>query len=542
MTGVNPGKHNIFDFLTRSPRNCIPQLSSIRTDHFRGRAETVPQRKSKPFWNILGEHDIFSSILRVPMTYPPEPFNGVCLSGMCVPDLRGTQGSFTLYTTAGNRHIDSHSGLVIPVIQRGSNIYSNLPGPSVSGRELSLPLVVSVHADTGSADVTIAGRMIRLKKGEYSDWVEVVFKTGVKRVSGICRFLLLSVAPEFDLYVTPIHIHPGKPAMPISYPPFYSACLSKLHGPFATLGLSEDTNALNAGVLDEQAFLQQAFDIHRERENMFLDAMEVSGTGVCACVFDLTDRVQHMFQNADESDVCDREIERAYCTADGLIGRVVSGMDRNTALFVLSDHGFTAFRRGVNLNAWLRSEGLLVLKADAEGRDFPGDVDWEKTRAYSFGLGGGVFLNLMGREFSGIVRPEDIRALKQEILGKLSNLTDSEKGCRAVHRVYDTSKAYSGPYVDNAPDIVVGLADGYRVSWDGALGRMEPDVFLGNTRHWGGDHAVDPSLVPGTFLCNRTVHLSQRPHIMDIAPTVLALFGIEPPSWMDGKKLKIGTE
>ena len=60
-------------------------------------------RKSKAFWSILGEHGMPSNILRVPLTFPPEKFAGALLSAMCVPDLRGTQGSFTYYTTRAGR-------------------------------------------------------------------------------------------------------------------------------------------------------------------------------------------------------------------------------------------------------------------------------------------------------------------------------------------------------------------------------------------------------------------------------------------------------
>lgn len=102
QTGSIPGKHNIFDFLTRDKRNYQPRLSSVdirgpRRKITLGRyqlplckADIRLLRKGKPFWMTLGEQGIFSSIIRVPITFPPEKFYGVQLSGMCVPDLRGT--------------------------------------------------------------------------------------------------------------------------------------------------------------------------------------------------------------------------------------------------------------------------------------------------------------------------------------------------------------------------------------------------------------------------------------------------------------------
>jgi predicted AlkP superfamily phosphohydrolase/phosphomutase len=98
MTGSNPGKHNIFDFLNRDLQSYLPELSSssIRTDS-KGRASIKLLRKSIPFWHILGEHGVFSTVLRVPITFPPEKFRGLSLSGMCVPDMRGSQGTFTCF-------------------------------------------------------------------------------------------------------------------------------------------------------------------------------------------------------------------------------------------------------------------------------------------------------------------------------------------------------------------------------------------------------------------------------------------------------------
>src|SRR5262249_59169489 len=111
----------------------------------------------------------------------------------------------------------------------------------------------------------------------------------------IVRFYRLSTSPEVGLYMTPIHIGPEKPAMPISHPTVYSVYLAKKLGKFATLGLAEDTWALNERVVDEQAFLDQALAFCEERERMFFDAVGRVKKGLVTTVFDTTDRVQPMF-------------------------------------------------------------------------------------------------------------------------------------------------------------------------------------------------------------------------------------------------------
>ncbi|MFQ5745012.1 MAG: hypothetical protein ACE5HV_15705, partial [Acidobacteriota bacterium] len=77
---------------------------------------------------------------------------------------------------------------------------------------------------------------------------------------------------------------------------------------------------------------------------------------------------------------------------------------------------------------------------------------------------------------------------------------------------------------------------GYRNSWDCATGVVAGPLFEDNVKPWSGDHCIDPRLVPGVFFCNRPID-RQQPALIDIAPTALQQFGIEPPRYMDGKPL-----
>ena len=147
LTGCNPGKHNIFDFLTRDKRNYLPLLSSVqiagpsrelKIGRYRiplGKPRVRLLRRGKPFWNILGEHGIFGEIIRVPITFPPEPFRGVLLSAMCVPDLRGTQGTFTYYTTRARETEEHISGETVVFDRDGDVVRASLIGPENTIRE-----------------------------------------------------------------------------------------------------------------------------------------------------------------------------------------------------------------------------------------------------------------------------------------------------------------------------------------------------------------------------------------------------------------------
>ena len=514
-TGVNPGKHGIFDFLGRDLRTCLPELSSARITA--SGAELL--RKSRPFWHLLGERGVFSTILRVPITFPPERFRGLCLSAMCTPDVRGTQGEFTVFQseppaggTTGGRLIQ----VTVEADRDGRRrvVRASLPGPTLRGRERELPFTVTVAAAGGrgpvgrqvpsppesgahgtarptplDAELRIAGQRVRLRTGEYTPWVRLAFRSGFTRVHAICRFLLVEREPGFRLYVTPLNIDPEHPAMPISWPNVYSIYLAKLHGSFATLGLAEDTWALTEGVLDDDAFLRQCHDIHAEREAMFLNALRRTRHGLCACVFDLTDRVQHTFMRNVESPPLSTEhppspIDAAYELCDATLGRVMERLGPQDLFFVLSDHGFTSFRRGVNVNAWLRDQGYLVLRADAGSEEYLRNVDWSQTRAYSFGLAG-IYLNLAGRESQGIVpRGEAAQALKGEIAAKLAKLADPATGQPIVCEVYDSAATYSGPYVERAPDLIVGWRSGYPPANAGAWRAMAQPALWRRGQCW----------------------------------------------------------
>ena len=106
--------------------------------------------------------------------------------------------------------------------------------------------------------------------------------------------------------------------------------------------------------------------------------------------------------------------------------------------------------------------------------------------------------------------------------------------------MFDTSELYAGPYLENGPDLLIGYNAGYRVSWDCASGMVAEPIFTDNAKPWSGDHCIDPRLVPGVLFCNRPI-ATDDPALIDIAPTALQLFGIQPPSWMDGRPLKVAV-
>ncbi len=562
MTGCHPGKHNIFDFLSRDPKTYLPDLSSARIGEPKrflklGKykiplSKPVIQglRKSVPFWKILGDEGIFSTIIRIPITFPPEKFKGHCLSGMCAPDLKGSQGTFTFYTSE-DKDIEE-GGVSIPVQVNNSHVSTYISGPVNSlaegEKELTLPLEISLNPEAKTAKLEVSGQTVHLKEREFSGWVRLTFRPGLgMKIRSICRFYISEMSPQFKMYCTPLNIDPETPALPVSHPFIFSVYLSKLFGPFTTLGEADDTWALNEGILDEDTFIRSAYETNDETEKMLTNAIKKNRKGVVACWFQLTDSLQHMFfryldKNHPALKHAMREkssqvIEDLYVDMDKMVGRIMDKLSPKTALVIMSDHGFKSFRRGVHLNSWLYKNGYLALKngKKTSGEWFK-DVDWSRTKAYGLGLGG-LYINQKGRESQGIVEPgEETLKLKAELREKLEAVTDERTGSPAINKIYLKDEIPAGPYLNNCPDIIMGYSEGYRVSWDSVTGKVHSDLFEDNVKAWSGDHCIDPELVPGILFCNYKINRKDV-SITDIAPTALNIFGVPVPGHMDGRPI-----
>lgn len=589
-TGSNPGKHNIFDFLSRDVNTYLPDLSSVKigtmTRHFDLGFAKIPMgqkpsiegfRRGESFWKYLGNEGIMSQIIRVPITFPPDDFKGMLLSAMCVPDLRGTQGTFTLFTTDKERVSKATGGVFVLAEDTKSRksgkreISSAFIGPDMGGNSeakvsgayaggnsessesidtaLKIPFKLTIK-DADTALLEIPTETLELKKGEYTDWVTLTFDGGfAKKVDGICLLMFTEREGHIELYCSPINIDPRKPALPISNPHYYSIYLGKLLGPYATLGLCEDTWALEEEAISDEAFIDQSYKMGDEREAQFFNAIDKTKKGLVVTVFDETDRIQHMFwryredgypglrENAPEKSK--HAIRDLYIRADKLVGKTLDKLGKNDVIFVMSDHGFKPFNKGIQINNWLYANGYLTLK---EGMttcgDWYRDVDWSKTRAYGFGLNG-IYINLEGRESRGIVKPgKECDDLKEELINKLSGLEDPETGKTAINQVFDPRKIYVGPYKDNGPDLLLGVNAGYRVAWDSVTGEVGGPIFKVNKKAWSGDHCLDPRVVPGVFFSNIKVKTA-NPRILDVAPTILDLFGVAKPAQMDGNVMEV---
>lgn len=596
-TGVNPGKHNIYDFLVRDTDTYLPDLGMVRREPARflfgyfpiAKPKIYSTRGATSFWVTAGRAGVRSSILTVPVTFPPEEVpNGELLSGLPLPDIRGTMGTFYYFATDLSRYEEGNTemgGILKRLIVENDVANTELVGPpnplvrrqieeirrkgptlsdqdraqlaELQGREdVRLPMKVEWNRAAKSATVTLDGASIALQPGKWSRWIDLEFRINyLVRVRGMAQLLLMNAGNELQLYVSPVNWRPDAPPVPMSYPSGFAGELFDRIGYYRTLGWAEATWPLNEARMDEQTFMDDLYRAFDDRAQVILSRLEARQWDLLVGVIESTDRVQHMMwrlidqkhpmYDAALAAKFGGAIESVYRRADGFVGEVMQRVEPGTPILIVSDHGFHSWRKAVNLNTWLVQNGYMTLQgqrpADKKlddlfgGGTFWENVDWTRTRAYAMGIGQ-VYFNLRGREARGIVSPgAEARQLADELSAKLLTMKDPDDGAPIIRAVYKRDDIYSGEFLNNASELQVGMHDGYRVSWQTTLGGSPEGLVYPNMKKWSADHGgYDYATTAGVLIANRRL-TATAPTIMDIAPTVLKYFGLSIPAEIDGK-------
>ncbi len=456
--------------------------------------------------------------------------------------------------------------------------------PNYSGRALhevrtSVPMVIE-REGSDAAKVTIDGTSQTLKVGEWSDWYHVSFEMNpLLSANAITRARLNSLDDDLVLYVSTLDIDPEAPPFwqPVSSPAGFSKDLAKWGGgPYETLGWSCMTNQLKDKALDPQLFLEDIEFTMNWRKRLTLAALERDDWDLLFSVFSTTDRTQHMMYRfhdplhpGHDAEMAERSVDffgeptrfadaipAIYRAMDARVGEVMEKLNPEDTLILCADHGFTSYRRGMEVNNVLAKAGYLHLKdgvTKSSGGSMGSYIDWSRTQAYSLGLGM-VYLNLQGREPNGIVPVSEARELLERIQADLLAATDSgpadapfaepRKPVQDAEIMWDK---YPGDWksIDYVcSDLMIGFAEYYRASWGSVTGRIKlveegGNVAVGpsykdNTNRWSGDHASNsPHLVTGIFFSNKKIEVpADGVSVMHIAPTVLDRLNVPVPGVM----------
>ncbi len=600
-TGVNAGKHNIYDFLIRDTTTYLPDLGMVHFEppkfvlnYFPVSMPVIQSiRGGTSFWVTAGKAGVRSSMLTVPVTFPPEDVpNGELLSGLPLPDIRRTMGTFYYFGTDLSRYEEGNTefgGILKRLVFDGDVAQTELTGPpnpivkqqlrelrarvpaatmseldkmkmaELEAREdVRLPVTVHWNRSGKSATINIGDSTIHLSEKEWSKWINLDFNINLLiRVHGMAQLYLIGAGKELQLYISPVNWRPDNPPAAMSSPTRLSADIYERLGPYRTLGWAEATWPLNEDRIDEKVFMDDLYRAFDDRAQVILQRIDTRQWDLLVGVIESTDRVQHMmwrlvdpthpmYDKALAAKYGDA-IERVYRKCDDFIGEVMARVDPSTPILIVSDHGFHSFRQSVNLNTWLVQEGFMAIQGQQPGEKtlqdlfggggtFWENVDWARTKAYSMGLGQ-IYINLTGREGHGSVSPADSSAVQNALVGRLLTMTDPKTKVRMVDAVYKRDDIYKGPFLQNASELQVGFAEGYRVSWQTSLGGSPPGIVYPNMKKWSGDHgSYDYKQTSGTLISSRPIN-GAHPDIMDIAPTVLKYFGVPIPSDIDGKPI-----
>ncbi len=320
--------------------------------------------------------------------------------------------------------------------------------------------------------------------------------------------------------------------------------------------------------------LRELYGLTRNRRRASLYLLTSHPTDFFMIVYRGTDFLQHygwrfwddgyQKRHPAESRKLRDVIPQYYEEMDAAIGELIAAFDGELTVFIISDHGAGPLYKFFYVNAWLRQEGFLAVKRFPKGwpyrpvrgcralprvlgrRRIPWPtfvkkyraelVDWRRTRAYGNFTGDepAITLNVKGRDTWGTVNQgseyEDVR---EEIIRRLKALRDPDTGLPVVEQVYRREEVYSGPYVDEAPDIAFIPRE-----W---LYRPRGDLDV--------QHPLEApeSLTPATHRMDGILiawgkHIRHHEgvsdaQIIDLAPSVLHLFGLPIPDDIDGKVL-----
>lgn len=461
---------------------------------------------------------------------------------------------------------------------------AQLKGLKSSPHEHRVSLPMTLERKGEELAITINGDTQTAAEGGWTDWFRLPFELAPGLVAGgLTRVRVMELGEVITVYLHTFDIDPENPPIwqQVSQPAGFAGELAGwAGGPYETLGWSCMTNQLKDKKLPVEVFLEDVEFTMKWRRRLTHSVLDRDDWEVLFSVFSTTDRVQHMMYKYYDPDHPSHKTEESarvvdffgkptalkdivpaiYEQMDVTVGEILAKLNPADTLMLCADHGFTSYRRGLEVNNWLESEGYLTLK--------PGNTrtsnsmalfaaDWSKTKAYSLGLGM-IYVNMEGREEGGIVPKDEAKALLAEIGSKLVDLRDPgseeapfDEPRQVVLDYAIMDDLYQGPQEWGradypCADMQVGFAEYYRASWGTVSGKLKlvkneagavvpGPMYRDNSNNWSGDHASNsPHLVTGIFFSSKPVQIpAEGVSVMHIAPTVLATLGVAIPENFD---------
>ena len=293
-------------------------------------------------------------------------------------------------------------------------------------------------------------------------------------------------------------------------------------------------------------YINEALEITRKRFQTVKYLIQNKPVDFFMTVFTEIDRVSHFYWHymvGNDIDLGLRDaIKNIYIETDRVLGEILDLLDEDTTLMIYSDHGFEQGNIDFYVQTYLIQVGLMHLRQERtdyvlkdnwfeyKNKDEIYNVDWEKTIAYMAAPGSyGININLEGRQDKGIIEPAKYEEVCQKVIEQLKLVINPLDNKPLFKEVVKSSSIYSGNLSHSAPDIIMipknwGIMVHHKIT-DGELFNLDPEQK--------GMHSMD-----GIFLIhgNAVKNLTHKPpqDLCDIAPTILDLFDMPTPSYMEG--------
>jgi len=194
------------------------------------------------------------------------------------------------------------------------------------------------------------------------------------------------------------------------------------------------------------------------------------------------------------------------------------GGHQDARVLVISDHGFAAFDHKVHINRWLHENAWMDTENKAHQKNLNG-VNWENTNAYALGLNS-LYLNLEGREGKGQIKRVNYEKTRAELRSNLLTMK-GPKNTAVFEEIWFREEVFEGQHSENAPDLVLGYAPGFRSSAETGIGGFGNSAIEKNIDKWNADHCINPASVQGVFMSSWKIDHLEHPSYQDIPELVL---------------------
>jgi len=291
-------------------------------------------------------------------------------------------------------------------------------------------------------------------------------------------------------------------------------------------------------------FFERVNQITDEMTDISLYLVQEENWDFFMAVFMSIDRIHHFFwRHVDKTHLRHEEsrysklVKDFYIKADKIVNNHLKTIDEDTAVMVISDHGFCPIHKELIVNNYLEEHGFLKTKN--------GKIHIEESKAVSYGYGD-IWLNVKGKEPNGIIKlGKEYETIRNQIISKLKNITiDGEKPIKDVKK---REELYWGTHLNEAPDLNIIFNIGWQATRNPEItGKNKQKRYVNDNPKWSGGHdgTHDPKDVPGILAIlgpGIQVGKEMRAHLWDIAPTILNIMNIPNSTDMDGKPLPINT-